>query len=128
MVGTTVEFSAVLRQIHDSQPYHVATLRLLKEQPVPAGQRLYLPYQLVPTLHYYHPELETLGYDVGYPIDQLANEIASPQAAGAMLCEEAMCVAIERQHPGILTEKTLLNPVGPTGQPFYVARVRKGAV
>jgi hypothetical protein len=127
MVGTTVEFSAVLRQIHDSQPYHVATLRLLQEQPVPTGQRLYLPFQLVPTLHYYHPEVETLGYDVSYPIDQLATEIAAPEAAGAMLCEEAICVAIERQHPGILTGKTLLDPVGPTGQPFYVARVRKGA-
>ena len=126
MVGTTLEFREVLRQIHDAQPYHVATLRLLQEQPVPTGQRLCLPYQLVPTLHYYHPELETLGYDVGYPIDQLAAEIASPRAAEAMLCEEAYCSAIERQHPGILAEKTLLDPVGPNGQPFYVARVRKG--
>jgi hypothetical protein len=128
MVGTTVEFREVLREIHDAQPYHVATLRFLQGQPVPAGQRLYLPYQLVPTLHYYHPDLETLGYDVGYPIDQLATEIASPQAAGAMLCEEAFCAAIERQHPGILAEKTLLDPTGPNGQPFYVARVRKGGV
>jgi hypothetical protein len=128
MVGTTLQFSEVLRQIHDAQPYHVATLRFLQDQPVPAGQRLCLPFQLVPTLHYYHPELETLGYDVGYPIDQLAAEIASPQAAAAMLCEEAFCGAIERQHPGILAEKTLLDPVGPTGQPFYVARVRKGGV
>jgi hypothetical protein len=123
-----VEFSEVLRQIHDAQPYHVATLRLLQVQPIPAGRRLYLPFQLVPTLHYYYPEMETLGYDVGYPIDRLATEIASPQAAGAMLCEETFCGAIERQHPGILAEKTLLDPVGPTGQPFYVARVRKGGV
>jgi hypothetical protein len=128
MAATTVQFSEVLRQIHDAQPYHVATLRLLQEQPIPSGQRFYLPYQLVPTLHYYHPEVETLGYDVGYPLDQLATEIASPKAAGAMLCEEAFCGAIERQHPGILLEKTLLDPVGPNGQPFYVARVRKGGV
>jgi hypothetical protein len=127
-VGTTVEFSEVAQDIHDSRPYHIAVLRLAQEQPIPSGRRLYLPYQLVPTLHYYHPEVETVGYDVGYPIDQLAADVASPQAAGAMLCEAAFCGALERQYPGILTAKTLLDPSGPNGQPFYVARVRKGGV
>jgi hypothetical protein len=128
IVGTTVQYRQVAQEIHDSQPYHIAVLKLTREQPVPAGQRFYLPFQLVPTLHYYHPEVETAGYDVSYPIEQLAAEIVSPQAADVMLCEEALCAALEQQRPGILTEKTLLDRVGPNGQPFYVTRVRKGGV
>ena len=105
----TVEFSEVLRQIHDAQPYHVATLQLLRNSRF-AGRRPYLPYQLLPAALATRSWRPWVMTSATRSINSA--EIASPQAVGSILCEEAFCAAIERQHPS-LAEKSLLDPVGP---------------
>jgi len=125
LVGGTIQYRQVAQEIHDQRPYTVAVMQLLSERPVPAGQLLSVPYQLVPTLHYYLPELETSGYDLNYPVASVADEMTSPQAAAWTLCEETFCAALDQYAPGMATERTLLDPEGPSGQPIYVVRVRR---
>ena len=125
IAGTTLPYRKEVKAVHDSRPYHFAVLKLMRDQPVAPGRQLYLPYQLVPTLHYYHPEIQTVGYDADFSIARLADGIQSPDADDKMLCEEEFCAAIERQSPGFALNKTLLDPAGPNGQPLYVIQVRK---
>ena len=125
IMGTTLPYRKEALADHDFRPYHFAVLKLVDSQPAGAGRPLYLPFQLVPTLHYYHPEIQTVGYDADFPVARLADGIRSPEADDKMLCEEEFCAAIERQSPGFALNKTLLDPVGPNRQPLYVIQVRK---
>lgn len=124
-VGMTVQFHEVLRDLKRIRPYESTVLQLIDEHPVEARQQLYLPYQLVPMLHYYHPEIETVGYDFDFPVPRLADGVRSGDSAGIMFCEAVFCDRLERQTPGFAARKTLLDRPGPNGQPFYLIEIRK---
>ena len=100
-------------------------MKVVRERAVAPGQRLYIPYQLIPVLHYYLPELRTVGYDLDYPVSDVAGGMTAPTSAGWAFCEESYCAALEGYRPGIMEEKLLLSPSGPSGQPIYVIRIRK---
>jgi hypothetical protein len=125
IAGMTVQYRANALAFRATRPYHIAVLQALNQHPVGPGQRLYLPYQLVPTLHYYHPEIATTGFDNDYPMARLADQVAAPNAAGFLLCEEDTCAALSRLSPGLGANKTLIDPAGPYGHPFYVMEVPK---
>jgi len=58
-----------------------------------AGRTLFVPSELVPTLHFYLPELATTGYDGTWNTARLADTLnALPQAE--LLCERAVCDAV----------------------------------
>jgi len=125
IIGMTIPFREVLREVKAEMPYQTIVLRLVGEHPPVAGQQLFLPYQLVPTLHYYYPDIKTVGYDFDFPLPRLADGIQSSDAAGIMFCEAAFCDGLERQAPGFAARKTLLDRPGPNGQPFYLIELRK---
>jgi hypothetical protein len=123
--GVTFQFRDILRDLKATRPYEAAVLEKIAERPVEADHELYVPFQLVPMLHYYHPGIKTAGYDFDYPLARLADEVMSPDAAGFMFCEASVCEKLERQTPGIATHKTLLDRPGPNGQPLYLIDIRK---
>ncbi len=125
IVGSTVIYREVLREAKATRPYESVVLGVVGDHPIDAGHSLYLPYQLVPMLHYYHPDIKTVGYDFDFPMPRLADGIRSPDAAGIMFCEAVFCDAIERQAPGFAAQKTLLDRPGPNGQQFYLIELRK---
>jgi hypothetical protein len=125
IVAMTIQFHGVLRDVKAAGAYESIVLRAVGEHPVAAGKQLYVPYQLVPTLHYYHPEIKTTGYDFDFPLPRLADGIQSRDAAGIMFCEAGFCEELERQTPGFALQKTLLDRPGPNGQPFYLIEIRK---
>jgi 4-amino-4-deoxy-L-arabinose transferase-like glycosyltransferase len=127
IVGGTLQFRAVAIHENSLNPYQIAVLRLLRQNPVGAGQRFYIPFQLLPTLHYYFPDVETLGYDFDFPLPKLVDGLNSGSAAKMMLCEEQMCTAIESRWAGFAAQKELLASTGPSGQPLFVVRTgRRG--
>jgi hypothetical protein len=125
VAGTTAAFSREERAGKAVRPYEAIVLRLVGEHPVGAGEELYVPYQLVPMLHYYHPEIETVGYDFDFPLPRLADGIRSKDAAEIMFCEASFCDGLEREWPGFAAQKTLLGRPGPNGQPIYMVRLQK---
>ena len=123
--GTTMLYRDVLRDFKAVTPYESVVLHVVGQHPVDAGRELYLPFQLVPMLHYYHPNIKTVGYDFDFPLPRLADGIQSKDAAGIMFCEAAFCDGLERQAPGFAVRKTLLDRPGPNGQLFYLIELRK---
>ncbi|HTA46652.1 MAG TPA: glycosyltransferase family 39 protein [Bryobacteraceae bacterium] len=57
------------------------------------SKTFYVPYVLVPTLHFYMPEISTVGYDASWNPETLASAMAAPGAE--LLCEIALCDAVE---------------------------------
>jgi len=120
LVAQTLQWHAVAQDIHDQRPFSFAVLKALHDRPVPVTQRFYVPYQLVPTLHYYLPDLATVGYDLNYPVAEVARGMESPESAEWTLCEESFCSALDAYQSGFAKEKELLDPLGPSGQPLYL--------
>jgi hypothetical protein len=61
------------------------------------SQTLYLPYSLVPTVHYYMPDLNTVGYDDDWQPATLAEALNAPDGRVELLCEQRVCSAVESQ-------------------------------
>jgi hypothetical protein len=125
IIGMTIPFRGVLRDLKTAKPYESAVLEMVNRHPVEAGHQLYLPYQLVPMMHYYRPDIKSTGYDVDSPLQSLADGIRSQDSANIMFCETDFCNGLERQVPGLVLSRTLLDRPGPNGQPFYLIEVRK---
>jgi hypothetical protein len=123
--GMTVQVREAMRESKAAKTFLPVVLQVVGEHPVQPDQQLYLPYQLVPTLHYYHPEIKTVGYDFDFPFPRLAEGIKSSSTAGIMFCETSFCDGVERLAPGFAEQKTLLNTPGPNSQPFYLVQLRK---
>jgi hypothetical protein len=123
-VGTTLVTRQAFRDAKAAKPSNAAVLRLIEETPALERGRLYVPYQMVPMLHYYRPEIRTVGYDFDFPVPQLADGILSRDADSIMFCESSFCDALERAAPGFAAQKTLLDRPGPNGQPFYLVQIR----
>ena len=123
IIGTTVRFQAVLAGIQDIRTFESAALKHVRENPNDTAGRLYMPFQLVPTLHYYLPELKTVGYDVDFPIARLIDGLQADGSAPIMLCEEPVCNDISARVPGLLGERKLLDAPGPNKKPFYSVRL-----
>jgi hypothetical protein len=128
IVAMTIQFNGVLRELKGITTYESIVLRLIGEYPVEPGKQIYLPYQAVPMLHYYHPDIKTVGYDFDFPLARLADGVKSGDAAGIMFCEAVFCDALERRMPGFAARKTLLERPGPNGQPLYLVQLRKSGV
>src|SRR6185312_3013744 len=60
-------------------------------QPTPAATTVFLPYVLVPTLHYYRPELTAIGYDTDWTRDRLLQMARERAGRLALLCPESVC-------------------------------------
>jgi hypothetical protein len=112
------------RDAKAATPSNAAVLRLVEENPGVERGQLYVPYQMVPMLHYYRPEIRTVGYDFDFPVPRLADGVLSRDAAPIMFCEASFCDALERTVPGFAAQKTLLDRPGPNGQPFYLVQIR----
>lgn len=121
----TIQFRQAMRETSEAKSGEEVVFRLLAEHPPAPGAKLYLPYQLVPSMHYYHPEVATVGYDFDFPVARLADGIESKDAADITFCEAAFCDELDRRIPGFAARKTLLAAPGPNGQPFYLIQVRK---
>lgn len=63
------------------------------------ARTLYVPYVLVPTLHYYLPDLSTVGYDATWQPDALASALTAG-ARSELLCELPLCSAVANRMNG----------------------------
>ena len=68
-------------------------LRLAAQQPSTA---LLVPFEVVPTLHYYYPSVRTVGYDTDWTTERLAAE-AIDAAPSRVVCSAGLCEALEAQ-------------------------------
>jgi hypothetical protein len=83
-----------LKQVRDSRVELFAWLNSGDR----SGATLVVPYTLVPTLHFYHPQIGAIGYDVDASPATLAADLLRPNST--LLCEEALCQAVRAQLPG----------------------------
>jgi hypothetical protein len=53
----------------------------------------YVPFELVPPLHYYRPEATAVGYNPDWSVERLASE--SSAAGARVVCGETLCHQLE---------------------------------
>ena len=128
VLATGAEWARVSRDIRDGRTYFSPVLEFLRGSSIGQGQSVEMPYQLVPTVHYYFPHLKTIGYDYGYRMDEIAGRLRSGASASVMLCEQPVCDAVEHMGIAAIQRRDLLHPAGPTGRPLYAMYAgRQGA-
>jgi hypothetical protein len=77
-------------------------------QTTPAGTTVLSPSVLVPTLHYYHPELPAIGYDIGWTPAKVIDFMRERAGNIALLCVGTVC----RQLTGEFASGTAWIPLG----------------
>jgi hypothetical protein len=127
IAATAAEWARISKEIRNDYTYHGAVLGYVRGGAIEAGRSFYVPFYVVPTLHYYHPEVEAVGIDYGYPVSDIVAGLRSPSSARTMLCEEPMCDAIQQTGGDVIEGRTLLHPYGPTGRPLYILRARSAS-
>jgi 4-amino-4-deoxy-L-arabinose transferase-like glycosyltransferase len=60
-------------------------------QAAPTGGILLIPFVLVPTLHYYRPELTAVGYDADWSMARLVDEAQAHSGNVELFCGESVC-------------------------------------
>jgi hypothetical protein len=55
---------------------------------------MYVPYVFVPTIHYYYPQLTTVGYDVDWRPEDLVSAWVKAGPGWELLCAESTCNAL----------------------------------
>src|SRR5205085_3635148 len=60
---------------------------------------LLVPYVLVPTLHYYRPELTAIGYDSDWNLARLVDTAQAHTGNVELLCAESVCRGVEELWP-----------------------------
>jgi len=115
LYGMAQAYYQEARRERDRQPLSVGVLDYIATRQEIPGKMWYVPFTLVPTLHYYHPGLETTGYDAGWASESLAAELGSAKTPVEALCEPARCdelaQALERYGP-VRRELAASNPEG----------------
>ena len=86
-------------QVRAAYDYRSAILSYLGEKPVAESTVFYVPYFLVPTIHLYHPELSTIGYDTDWSPGALAVALSGAGSKGELLCAQSTCNAVRREIP-----------------------------
>jgi hypothetical protein len=91
----------------------------------PQGQSLYVSYILVPPLHYYRPELVTVGYDGDWSVERLAQESLA-SAPSRVLCQDALCRQLAGQWPGpeVVAGRELAGHLDDTGEAVYAISLK----
>jgi hypothetical protein len=77
-------------------------------QSTPPGDTLLIPFVLVPTLHYYRPELTAVGYDADWTLARLVDTAQSRSAE--LYCPETLCRKVGALWPAASQEHWV--PIG----------------
>jgi hypothetical protein len=120
IVMQTIGYRAEAAVRSDEATSAEQVLNFLRERPVPPGKTLYVPFYLIPTLHFYHPDLNAVGYDVDWPVTRLLNAIQAEDAHREILCSEEICRTVEAAMGGNLV-RTPVAP-SPDGQRLYALK------
>ncbi|MGA2115961.1 MAG: hypothetical protein ABSH56_14560 [Bryobacteraceae bacterium] len=80
--------------------------------------KLFLPFYLVPTLHYYRPAVVAVGYDTDWSGARLADESLAA-APASVLCPESTCTILEHLWPdGAIVHRDAVSRAS-GGEPLY---------
>ena len=97
-----------VRSGHDSR---IELLSYLKSDS--RKKTLYVPYALVPTLHFYMPDLTTVGYDEGWTPSALSAALSQQGTGEAgrveLLCESPLCNAVAANAPASRSDRPVMS-------------------
>jgi len=79
--------------------------------PPPAAQRWLVPYEHVPMLHFYHPDLRFTAYDVDWESSRVVEALASSSAG--LICNPQTCQEVQLRMPRHFTAPTPLAQQSP---------------
>jgi hypothetical protein len=88
--GGAAQYRQILLEVRAEKPYQANLLARLREAPVTDG-RLLTPYQAVPTLHYYLPQMKTTGFDLDWTAERLLETLRQPGMSRRLYCEKPTC-------------------------------------
>jgi hypothetical protein len=97
LVGAATQYYGEKRRAVSTHDYRSDILDYLGRS---AGmKKLYVPQILVPTVHFYHPELTTVAYDTNWSPAALAVALSQAGTKSALLCMESLCNEVRGQVP-----------------------------
>lgn len=92
-------------------------------QNTPSGATLLVPYVLIPTLHYYRPELTAIGYDFDWSLARLVDVAQARWGNVELLCGESVCRSVGELWPAAAREAWVPLGKGLDGhEAFYAIR------
>jgi len=87
-------------------------------------ERLYLPFVYLPPLHFYRPDISTVGYDDDWSTARLAGESLAA-APAEVLCADEVCRQLEAAWPaGATAGRELINKTVRTPDPLYALSLK----
>jgi Dolichyl-phosphate-mannose-protein mannosyltransferase len=90
---------------------------------IPA-EKLFVPFFYLPALHYYRPEIATVGYDTDWTVQRLADDSLAA-APMELMCLEQVCRQLEAVWPsGTALARELVSNADSSGEPMYAMPVQ----
>jgi Dolichyl-phosphate-mannose-protein mannosyltransferase len=88
----------------------------------------YVPFTLVPPLHYYAPRAKTIGYDPAASTpDMLAQALSAPGEPKELLCAASTCSQVRGKLPaGRIREVKVADADREIGEPFHALVIEPG--
>lgn len=71
-----------------------------------SSKGMYVPFVLVPTIHFYYPDLPTVGYDVDWRPEDLLSAWVKAGPGWELLCAESTCTALRSQASSVPVHQT----------------------
>lgn len=90
----------------------------------------YVPYTLVPTLHYYLPLLKTTGFDNDWSAARIAGGAALLRSNTTVLCPEKLCGQLEQlwsaggANPAVILTEERISTMPETGEALWAYQIR----
>jgi hypothetical protein len=122
LVPASISGMTLYRETQTRRPSSPAMRAAIGQAARTPATPFFVPFEWVPTLHYYHPNLTFVGYDSDWKPQRLAQEAAATPSQVA--CQPEMCAALEATlPPGTPVTRDTLHAGDSTGELFYLIRV-----
>jgi hypothetical protein len=119
LIALDVSFYHETARDHAMKPVGTAeVLEYLNSHVVEAA--IVAPYVMVPPLHYYRPELVTVGYDETWGDDALSRQLGVVDSRTLVFCGPKVCGQLD---PAMTAHRERIGTLPGSGEPLYAMRL-----
>lgn len=121
LVALDVQYYRETDRAHALKPSGTADVLAFLDSHPPGGP-VFVPYVMVPSLHYYHPEVSAIGYDETETGGALSRQAAELDSRTMVFCDAAVCPQVD---PVAAANLERIGTLPITNQPLYAMRLAR---
>jgi hypothetical protein len=121
LVFLDVEFYQEMARERSVKPAGTADVLAFLDSRPPEGP-LFVPYVMVPALHYYRPDVAAIGYDETWAAEALSRQAAGLDSRTVVFCNSKVCGQVD---PDGAANLERIGTLPDTNQPLYAMRLAK---